>query len=422
MLLKGWLKVPVVVWIAGAKLIWLPAAESASPPNDLICEATSGQASNRRNMLLLQHRVRHQQIAEDHGSNVQAVPYPQGERRSMKVDFASLQQADIGHGASGSSNETGTWSRLALATASAMRSRLSLSSSGWDTVTQTTFFFAGCFICAAGCVFTLFLKMWSRVHGLRRTVEKGLRSLSRDTLGTDITVGLVSADIWQGRLLITDLTIANPAGYKSKYLLHADRAVLDIDLVRLAWHGERHLFINNGNISDVDVIVEKARRSSNLLEVMSHLAAVEKEESRRDRDTKERSTSDFWEKTEQKARSASDTIAATDDSTSHQAVLRKAVASNIRVELLGKRLQPQESVRFVINEIEHGESADQVGSVHQACEVEWEALGRSIMLTLLEEVSKETARREAASSSGSCATGMLRAALNAAAPPPRKPQ
>lgn len=205
------------------------------------------------------------------------------------------------------------------------------------------------------------------------------------------------------------MTVENPEGYKSQHLLHAANIELEIDLTKLAWHGGRHLCINHCKIFNLDAIIEKTRRSSNVHEVVNYLAAVRRQEAVTEKRGEEQAGGSLLGSLTERSMGKV-------DGTMQQVYLHTAVAKDINIDVMARRSGAQESLHFIIDEVKHCEKADEVR------ECEWRSVCRSLLQTMLQEVSKQVAKREAASSGSSCAVGVLRAVLDAAAPPPRRPR
>jgi len=111
-------------------------------------------------------------------------------------------------------------------------------------------------------------------------VKRVLENFDSSMLGVDVQVGDLVLDPSTGRVEVQGLTVANPEGYHSEHLLHADRVVLDIDMQKLLYSFGKEIDVEEMIFDGVDVIYEKGLRSSNLNDLLKKLSetASDKEE------------------------------------------------------------------------------------------------------------------------------------------------
>jgi len=91
-----------------------------------------------------------------------------------------------------------------------------------------------------------------------------MASFDSSLLGVTVTVGAMHIEPMMARIEVEDVTVQNPAGYRSPFLLHADRVVLDLDLQKLILSVGQDVDVQELVMSGVDVIYERSWSSSNL--------------------------------------------------------------------------------------------------------------------------------------------------------------
>jgi len=106
-------------------------------------------------------------------------------------------------------------------------------------------------------------------------VKNILANFDSSTLGVKIEVGDLQLDPASGRVEVAGLTVHNPEGYHSEYLLHADRVVVDIDMQKLLYSFGKEVDIEEMVFDGVDVIYEKSLTTSNLQDLLKKLSDSE---------------------------------------------------------------------------------------------------------------------------------------------------
>eukprot|EP00931_Biecheleriopsis_adriatica_P032212 TRINITY_DN1881_c0_g1_i8.p1 TRINITY_DN1881_c0_g1~~TRINITY_DN1881_c0_g1_i8.p1 ORF type:complete len:422 (+),score=75.73 TRINITY_DN1881_c0_g1_i8:74-1339(+) len=102
-------------------------------------------------------------------------------------------------------------------------------------------------------------------------VTRILASFDTSTLGVKVEMGSLVVDPAFGRIAIEGLTVFNPEGYHSEYLLHADQVVIDIDMQQLLFSLGKELHVEELVFDGVDVIYEKGLFSSNLNDLLEKI-------------------------------------------------------------------------------------------------------------------------------------------------------
>eukprot|EP00747_Dinoflagellata_sp_TGD_P085456 gnl/TRDRNA2_/TRDRNA2_162893_c0_seq1.p1 gnl/TRDRNA2_/TRDRNA2_162893_c0~~gnl/TRDRNA2_/TRDRNA2_162893_c0_seq1.p1 ORF type:complete len:217 (-),score=51.35 gnl/TRDRNA2_/TRDRNA2_162893_c0_seq1:227-877(-) len=87
---------------------------------------------------------------------------------------------------------------------------------------------------------------------LKDYVEK----VDRDFIGVDIHIGRVDLCLCYGRVLIHNLQVDNPKGYKSRYLLQSKEVVIDVDMLELMLTKGKHLVVEELKLEGIDAIIE----------------------------------------------------------------------------------------------------------------------------------------------------------------------
>jgi len=103
-------------------------------------------------------------------------------------------------------------------------------------------------------------------------VKRVLENFDSSMLGVEVQVGDLVLDPSTGRVEVQGLTVANPEGYYSEHLLHADRVVLDIDMQKLLYSFGKEIDVQEMVFDGVDVIYEKGLVSSNLNDLLKKLS------------------------------------------------------------------------------------------------------------------------------------------------------
>jgi hypothetical protein len=113
-------------------------------------------------------------------------------------------------------------------------------------------------------------------------VKRMVEHFDSSILGVEVELGALSIDLATGRIEVDGLTVGNPEGWNSEYLLHADRVVVDLEMEKLLYSFGKELHLEELVFDGVDVIYEKGLTTSNLNDVFKLLepdsSAAEAEE------------------------------------------------------------------------------------------------------------------------------------------------
>eukprot|EP00931_Biecheleriopsis_adriatica_P068248 TRINITY_DN4222_c0_g1_i6.p1 TRINITY_DN4222_c0_g1~~TRINITY_DN4222_c0_g1_i6.p1 ORF type:complete len:409 (+),score=87.92 TRINITY_DN4222_c0_g1_i6:76-1302(+) len=114
-------------------------------------------------------------------------------------------------------------------------------------------------------------------------VRGALANFDSSALGVEIELGALVIDPATGRIEVEGLTVRNPEGWSSEYLLHADKIVVDIEMEKLLYSFGKELDVQELVFDGVDVIYEKGLSTSNLNDLLkileSNSSAAETERS-----------------------------------------------------------------------------------------------------------------------------------------------
>jgi len=91
-------------------------------------------------------------------------------------------------------------------------------------------------------------------------------------LGVKVELGEMHFEATTGKVQVHGLTVGNPEGYHSPYLLHVDRAVLDIDMRKLVFSFGKDIDVEELTLDGIDVNYEKALHTSNFNDILSQLS------------------------------------------------------------------------------------------------------------------------------------------------------
>eukprot|EP00933_Yihiella_yeosuensis_P071981 TRINITY_DN80247_c0_g1_i1.p1 TRINITY_DN80247_c0_g1~~TRINITY_DN80247_c0_g1_i1.p1 ORF type:complete len:448 (-),score=100.20 TRINITY_DN80247_c0_g1_i1:435-1778(-) len=103
-------------------------------------------------------------------------------------------------------------------------------------------------------------------------VKSVLSSFDASMLGVKVEVDGLHIDPATGRIEVHNLTVGNPEGYHSEYLLHADKIVVDLEMQKLLYSLGKEVDVEELICDGIDVIYEKGLRSSNLNDLLNNLA------------------------------------------------------------------------------------------------------------------------------------------------------
>lgn len=112
---------------------------------------------------------------------------------------------------------------------------------------------------------------FARIFG--ELVELGIEHVAHDIFGFDVRCGSVQVGVLAGSILINDLEIANPPGWKSDYFMKADTVHIHLHLWRYVW---THMFndidefeLDKVHIRDANMNIEESMWSSNIHDILS---------------------------------------------------------------------------------------------------------------------------------------------------------
>jgi len=109
-------------------------------------------------------------------------------------------------------------------------------------------------------------------------VKSMVERFDSSVLGVEVELGAVSIDPAIGRIEVDGLTVFNPEGWSSAYLLHADRVVVDVDMQKLLYSFGKELDLEELVLDGVDVIYEKGLFTSNLNDLLEMLEINDSEQ------------------------------------------------------------------------------------------------------------------------------------------------
>jgi len=95
-------------------------------------------------------------------------------------------------------------------------------------------------------------------------VKSLLKHFDSAALGVKFVLGETRVDACYGRISIDGLTIENPEGFSSEYLLKASKLMIDLDMQKLITSWGKTLEVEKVVLQDVDVIYERSWSTSNV--------------------------------------------------------------------------------------------------------------------------------------------------------------
>merc|ERR1719146_377109 len=99
------------------------------------------------------------------------------------------------------------------------------------------------------------LYLWgSRFLG--RAASATIERIDQGLLGVDIEIEDTDVQLWFGRIDLLNVTVNNPPGYESDYLLKAKRITLDLDVLALVCSLGRKIVIEELTLDSIDAIIE----------------------------------------------------------------------------------------------------------------------------------------------------------------------
>lgn len=102
-------------------------------------------------------------------------------------------------------------------------------------------------------------------------VKSMLSNFDSSSLGVKVELGTLLIDPAIGRIQVRGLTVRNPEGWRSEYLLHADKIIVDFEMEKLLYSFGKELHVEELVFDGIDVIYEKGLTSSNLHDLLEHL-------------------------------------------------------------------------------------------------------------------------------------------------------
>lgn len=104
-----------------------------------------------------------------------------------------------------------------------------------------------------------------------RAIELAIEKYDTSALGVDVDIGKLLVNPFSGYVAIHGLTIDNPQGYKSDYLLSAKTLIIDFSIASLLFSNFRHVVVEKIVLRRVDIIYEKGWSSSNVHDILHFL-------------------------------------------------------------------------------------------------------------------------------------------------------
>jgi len=120
-------------------------------------------------------------------------------------------------------------------------------------------------------VILLIIMVLSSAKILGLAIKLAIESVDRTLLGVDVDVGTARLSICRGFVNLANTVVHNPEGYKTPYLLSVGKVVVKLDMIQLIKSFGKHIEIEALILSNVDIIFEKSRKSSNAQDILNHL-------------------------------------------------------------------------------------------------------------------------------------------------------
>merc|ERR1719163_1582992 len=117
----------------------------------------------------------------------------------------------------------------------------------------------GLFLWAPMIFLTIFtwamLYLWgSRFLG--RVAASTIERIDQGLLGVDIDIEDTDVQLWFGRIDLLNVTVNNPEGFQSEYLLKAHRITIDLDVLALVCSLGKRIVIEELTLDTIDAIIE----------------------------------------------------------------------------------------------------------------------------------------------------------------------
>jgi hypothetical protein len=99
------------------------------------------------------------------------------------------------------------------------------------------------------------LYLWgSRFLG--RVAASTIERIDQGLLGVDIDIEDTDVQLWFGRIDLLNVTVNNPEGFQSEYLLKAHRITIDLDVLALVCSLGKRIVIEELTLDTIDAIIE----------------------------------------------------------------------------------------------------------------------------------------------------------------------
>jgi len=108
-------------------------------------------------------------------------------------------------------------------------------------------------------------------RSMGKAIEFAIETYDTAVIGVDVEIGKLSVNPFEGVIIADGLTIDNPKGYKSDYLLNAKLVHIDFDMKSLIFSGFSQCKVQKFVLQRVDIIYEKTWSSSNVHDVLQFL-------------------------------------------------------------------------------------------------------------------------------------------------------
>lgn len=112
-------------------------------------------------------------------------------------------------------------------------------------------------------------------HVIGNSIKAYLHKMDVSILGVHVEIGHLTVNPFDGYVDCEHLIVHNPPGYSSPHLLKADKVLLDIDMEKLVLSRMNKISVEKLVFRDMTAIYEKKWTTSNVQEVLDHLAKKE---------------------------------------------------------------------------------------------------------------------------------------------------
>jgi len=87
-------------------------------------------------------------------------------------------------------------------------------------------------------------------------LKQYIEEVDRKFIGVDIHIGRINLSLCYARIVIHNLKIDNPEGYKSEHMMTVKQLTLDLDLLELLRTRGKHVVVEEFKLQQVEAIVE----------------------------------------------------------------------------------------------------------------------------------------------------------------------